>query len=71
MKRLKMPDEYRPLEKLARQQGWEISHTRNNHLAWRPPGGHVVYTPCTPSVNGTGLIRIKSKLRRAGLRIER
>lgn len=69
MKRADIPKEYAHLAKLAKKQRWVITETNNNHLCWRPPGGHVVFTPKTPSVNGTGLIRITSKLRRAGLKI--
>jgi hypothetical protein len=68
---MKIPKEYKELARAAHAQRWEITQTKSNHLAWRPPDGGVVFTPGTPSVNGTGLIRIISKLRKAGLNLER
>jgi hypothetical protein len=64
---MKIPKEYRELARAAHGQHWTIEPTRSGHLAWRPPRGNVVFTPGTPSTNGTGILRIKSKLRKAGL----
>ena len=67
--RLKIPSEYQTFARAARAQGWSITRTKRGHLAWTNSEGHTVFTPGTPSVNGTGVIRIKSKLRHAGLDI--
>ena len=64
-----VPRDYRPLYKAALEQGWTVDYVskRNSHLRWTNPEGMDVFTPRTPSTNGTGLVRIISKLRRAGL----
>lgn len=64
---MRIPKEYRELATAAKRQRWTIAPTNSGHLEWRPPGGRAVFTPGTPSTNGTGIIRIRSKLRRAGL----
>ncbi len=66
---MKIPDCYKELARTAKRQGWVISQTNNNHLRWVNPEGRSTFTPGSPSVNGTGIIRIKSKLKRAGLRL--
>lgn len=67
MQRVKIPEAYRVFARAAHNQGWKITHTRNGHLAWTSPAGKTIFTPGTPSVRGTGIIRIRSKLRRGGL----
>ncbi len=69
MKDVKIPSDYHAFARAAKGQGWTITRTRRGHLAWTNPQGHTVFTPGTPSVNRTGIIRIKSKLRHAGLDI--
>lgn len=68
-KKLRIPEAYQSFAKAAWEQGWTISRTSKSHLAWTTPQGTTVFTPGTPSVKGVGIIRIKSKLRRAGLDI--
>lgn len=63
---MKIPSDYRPLAKLARDAGWTITFTRKNHLAWTSPDGKTVFSPSTPS-DYRSLPRVISKLRRAGL----
>lgn len=66
---MKIPESYRDWAKAARKQGWKIARTRHNHLAWTPPGGRTVFTPGTPSSCAGGSLRVKAKLRRAGLEV--
>jgi hypothetical protein len=66
MARVKIPEPYRKLARLARAANWEISWTRNNHLAWRAPDGPVVYSPGTPS-DWRYARNLAADLRRAGL----
>jgi len=67
--RAKIPADYKKLYNAAVKQGWEIYFTGSNHLRWINPQGISVFTPKSPSVNGTGLIRIIHKLKNAGLEI--
>lgn len=64
-----VPKDYVPLYNAAIDQGWtvELAGKRNSHLRWINPQGESVYSGSTPSCNGTGIIRIIAKLRRAGL----
>lgn len=61
-----VPEPYRRLARLARKAGWDISMTRKNHWAWRPPHGPVIYTPGTPS-DWRHARNLAAELRRAGL----
>ena len=66
---MKIPEQLRHLARLARAQGWVVSHTAGSHLAWRSPEGPVVITSSSPgdrTKHSRG--RIRSQLRRAGLR---
>ena len=55
-------------QKLARERGWTISRTANNHIIWDSPDGKRVITS-NPRSRGhdRSLIRIKDDLRKAGL----
>jgi hypothetical protein len=64
---MRIPKEYQPLAKRARSQGWSILPTGSGHLRWVNANGQSVFTPASPSVNGTGLIRIIRKLKANGL----
>jgi predicted RNA binding protein YcfA (HicA-like mRNA interferase family) len=63
---LRIPEPYRALAKLARRLGWTVSSTRNSHLRWRRPDGHVVITAGSPS-DHRGIRNDKVRLRKAGL----
>lgn len=63
-----MKKDLKEIVKVARKQGWEVTHTRNQHLRFRSPDGALVFSPSTPSDHRA----IKNKiadLRRAGLEI--
>lgn len=56
-------------ERVARQQGWEVTTTGGNHLKWKAPGGKVIYTSRTPS-DSSGVRKALNDLNRAGLVLE-
>lgn len=66
--RLRIPEPYRALAKLARRAGWRICPAGNGHLKWVPPKGMPVFTAATPGTSGAREDR--AKLRRAGLNEE-
>lgn len=40
----------KPLMKRAKQQGWEVTTTRNGRIKWTSPAGGLPYfSSCTPS----------------------
>jgi hypothetical protein len=61
-----IPREYRWLARRAKAAGWQISRTRGGHLAWKPPKGPTLFSPCTPS-DRRSLNNFARKLARAGL----
>lgn len=63
---VKIPEEYRALAKLARQQGWTITVCGSGHLRWTTPDGRAVFSPKSPG-DGRGIYNVRAKLRRAGL----
>ena len=66
---MRIPKPYQHWARLAKAQGWgDITVTGSGHLAWHTPEGQAVFTPATPGDNYGGLIRVRSKLRRAGLK---
>jgi hypothetical protein len=65
---MKVPKVYKPWYDLARSLGWEITMTGSGHLKWQPPPpGRAVFSPATPGDNHGGHLRVKAKLKRAGL----
>jgi hypothetical protein len=65
---MKIPRELRPTAQQARKAGWTVTHTRNGHLAWKPPTGQTVYSPSTPS-DHRSVANVLGKLRRSGLKL--
>ena len=64
----RVPESYRALAKLARQQGWTITVCGSGHLRWTPPDGRAVFSPMSPGDGmGRGFRNVRAKLRRAGL----
>lgn len=66
MNRRSVPREYRDLTLRARDAGWQIEKTRNNHIAFVSPAGRKVFCPSTPS-DSRSLANVTQKLARAGL----
>jgi len=67
---IRVPECYRGLAKAAAAQGWQITLTGSGHLRWTSPAGRSVFTPQSPSSRGgPGILRVKGKLKRAGLEI--
>jgi hypothetical protein len=64
--RLRIPEPYRALAKLARGAGWVITRTGSGHLRWQPPAGGFVITSYTPD-GKTTVIKDRARLRKAGL----
>lgn len=63
-----LPEGYRPWARAAKEQGWTIER-RRKHLAWWPPHGAPVFTPATPGDTYGGHLRVRAKLRAAGLAV--
>lgn len=65
---MSLKKEMKQIVKVAKGQGWEITHTRNGHLRFRSPGGALIFAPSTPS-DYRGIKNKIADLRRVGLRI--
>ena len=65
---MKIPKEYRPLAKAAREQDWTIGPTKGGHLVWISPSGGKVFTPATPS-DWRSLPNVIRKLKHKGLQL--
>lgn len=61
-----MKKEFRALRIVAEAQGWTVTLTRNNHLAWRSPTGALVISSFTPS-DKRAILNLRAFLRRNGL----
>jgi hypothetical protein len=48
----------------ARANGWDVTETRGGHLAFRRPGGGLVYGSRTPG-DGRSAANTRAQLRRA------
>ena len=64
---IRLPESYRAFGVAAKKQGWVITTTGSGHLKWTDPDGRTTFTPRSPSANYKGLIRVKTKLKKAGL----
>jgi len=65
---VKTPRHLRELARAATQQGWEIRHTRGNHICFESPKGEPVFCACTPS-DYRATKNLIAKLRRSGMEI--
>lgn len=66
--RFTVNEQYRPLVKLARKQGWTLTHTGSQHLQLTAPWGTVVTFSGSPNGGNRGYDNFRSRLRRAGLK---
>ena len=64
---VKIPKEYMPIWRKARDQGWDVSMTRGGHLCWTSPDGSKVFCPSTPS-DHRSLHNVIRKLKYKGLK---
>lgn len=60
--------EYRELLKKAKQQGWTVGTTGNNHLRLVGPNGQQIFTSGTPS-DWRSFMNFRARLKREGLEV--
>lgn len=65
----RIPEPLRHLARIAREAGWAITRAGSGHLRWQSPAGDVVITSGSPGDRRSALNE-RSRLRRAGLRLE-
>lgn len=69
MSRLKVPEAYRSLYRLACRAGWQVTIHGSGHLRWKAPSGAVITTASSPG-DRRSVRNERARLRRAGLREE-
>jgi len=66
-----MDAQMKKLVKTAKEQGWLIEKTENNHWMFVPPdGGRIIYTGSTPS-DSRSRRNLIADLRRGGLKTDK
>lgn len=65
---MKTPKFLRDVAKAAREQGWTVEKTRNNHIKMQAPNGALVFASSTPS-DVRAIHNLTALLRRHGLDI--
>jgi len=65
---MSLKKDMKQLVKKARAQGWEVTPTRNGHIRFRSPDGHLIFGASTPS-EYRGMKNKIADLRRAGLKV--
>lgn len=63
-----MKKDVRQLCRKAREQGWSVETTQNNHIRLVSPTGEVTYTGGSPSAS-SAYRNLRASLKRMGLQV--
>jgi hypothetical protein len=59
------------LVKAARKQGWDVRITGGNHIQFIPPERDLPIVHGALTGTGPGVVKLRTQLRRSGLRLKR